>query len=138
MSAPVPGGKRAARMATVKASLQRMGSASYAGIARDTGLSMAAVCRAVDDLRYHDQEVLAIPAHGNNWETRLGWTLHARIGEASQFRHNGTRIRRQAIRMENIAAGCTNEHEATLYRNEARTMHTVADNLLAMAEAMNP
>jgi len=124
-------------MRTVKTYLRSVGAASYDGIARGTGLSLAAVGQAVDDLRYHDGEVLAIPAHGNRWETRLGWCLETKVGEASQFRHNGTRIRRQAQRMENIANECTNPHEAMLFRNEARTMHAVADNLLAMADTMS-
>lgn len=133
--------KRKARMVQVKTwlvTLMQQGGtgATYRSIAKGTGLSLPAVQRAVYDLQAKDPEVIAVPAYGNQWQTSLGWTLEARVGEASQFRHNATRIENQAHRLDKIAAASTNPYEKFAFESEARQMHLVAESLRALSVMM--
>jgi len=136
VTAPVPGGQRDRRMNVVKRYLRRVGASTYKGIETGTGLSAAAVGRAIGDLHRYDPEVIAIPAYGNKWETSLGWTLEARTGEVSQLRHNATRITNQANRLAKIAATTTNAYERHTLEAEARNMLASGENLAMLAETM--
>lgn len=136
-----PGTKRYARMVQVKSWLvtllnQGGSGATYRSIARGTGLSVPAVQRAVSDLHKDDPEVIAIPAYGNQWETSLGWTLEARIGEISQLRHNSTRVGNQAHRLIKIAAVTTDPYEKLALEATAREMEDAATRMGALADAM--
>ena len=136
MTAPIPGTRRARRMDLVKRYLRSVGASTYRGIESGTGLSAAAVGRAIGDLQRYDPDVLAVPAYGNRWETSLGWTLEARIGEVSQLRHNATRVTNQANRLSKIAAVTTNVYEKATLEAEARNMRASGANLNALADAM--
>lgn len=135
-AAPMPGGQRDRRMDDVKRYLRRVGSASYYGISIGTGLTLSAVTQAIHDLHRWDDEVVAVPAYGNKWETSLGWTLETRTGEVSQLRHNATRITNQSHRLAKIAATTTNAFERNALESEARTMAAVGENLNSLADTM--
>lgn len=131
-----PGAQRLHRMDIVKLYLQREGASTYRGISHGTGLTMTATMQAIRDLHRWDDEVLAIPASGNSWRTRLGWTLEARTGEISQLRHNSTRLYNQSHRFEKIANASTNPFEANMFREDARSMRDLAITLDHHADVM--
>lgn len=135
-TSPAPGSRRRINMNIVKAYLRRQGAATYHGISHATGLALSTTTQAVYDLQRWDDEVLAVPAYGNSWRTSLGWTLEAKIGEASQLRHNGTRLTNQAHRLSKEAVGKDNPYEKALIEADVRIMLTAAATMESLALAM--
>jgi hypothetical protein len=101
---PEPGSKRAAAMAMVKAYVQahhHPTSKSKHAIAAALGMSIQRVQGALLDLDTFDPSFKrAIPAPANDNKVSPGWNTQSRQGEASQARHNSTRLARQATRLE--------------------------------------
>jgi hypothetical protein len=129
---PEPGSKRHARMAVVKRSIPR-GGLRYDEIADATGLSAAAVGTACDDLRYDADVTVGIPCAANGYRVTLGWKKAAKLGEASQARHNGTRLERAAHRLDVAAEGAADANEAAALRIAARHLAASAADLKELA-----
>lgn len=123
-------------MDIIKAYLRREGASTYQGIAHATGLALSTTTQGIYDLQRWDDEVLAVPAYGNSWRTRLGWTLEAKIGEVSQLRQNSTRIANQAHRLSKEAVGHDNPYEKALIEADVRIMVAAAETMTSLADAM--
>lgn len=133
--APVPGSRRDANRKRVRVELAKHSRGlTYHDLAVLTGLSHPAVCRACDDLRYHDGSVMVgIPAYGNGWRVVLGWKPGSKIGEKSQAGHNGTRLLREATRFETAAAAEKDVGLALAMRMAAGHLRQTAKDLQALA-----
>lgn len=130
-----PGSKRHARADIVKATLSRYPNGlRYDQLAKVTGLSHAAVCRAVDDLQYETNTVVGIPAPRNDYRVTLDWKQPAIEGESNQARHNATRLERQSIRLEKAGAVESSMDRAAMLRMAASTGAAYAQQLRILAD----
>lgn len=132
-----PGSKRHTRMVLVKALLTRYKAGlRYDEISDKTGLSAAAVGRACNDLRYEADVVVGIPAFGNGYKVVLGWKKATRLGEVSQARHNATRLKHEAHRLNNAASEATDPNEAAMLRMASRHCAASASDLAELASSL--
>lgn len=130
--------KKIDNMVLVQGALERYGPASYHDLAVRTGLSHAAVCKAVMNLRSELHLAIAIPTRKepNGYRVSLGWDRAARLGEENQAKHLATRLTSQANRLK-IAADVTEDPMESKFLDTLAVMNKAqAEVQQTLSEAM--
>lgn len=138
---PVPNSKRAQAMAQVKAYVNAhhhpTGRTQHA-IAEALGMSINRVQNALIDLDLFDPDFRrSIPAPRNGQKVTPGWNTQSRQGEASQSRHNSTRLARQANRFEKNISQETDPAIAALMEIVVAQERTTSDAIQRMGQVLD-
>jgi len=137
---PVPGTKRAEAMALVKAyvnSHHHPTGKTQTAIAASLGMTIQRVQGALLDLDLFDPDFRrSIPAPANDYKITPGWNAQSQQGEASQARHNSTRLARQANRIEKNIAQETDPAVAALMELVVAQERTTSDAIRRVGEVL--